>query len=366
MKRIEVSACESSPSHPIQCGKPDAKVPALPATTRPAYEELLHFFNESRDLLCISGFDHRFKRLNPEWHPALGWTLGELRNRPILDFVHQDDRTATCAAMDKLSAGAALSTFENRYLCKDGSSRWLQWTASALPGRQEIYSVARDVTRKKWLEEEILNTLDRERERVGRELHDGLCQELAGISALAATLARKLAPTAEQESDDASEIRKLLGQSIRQARDLALGLVPQHLEGIGLPDALENFCKTASSSFKISCSFSCTARPPKLDAVQESHLYRIVQEAVNNAIAHGQAKRIEVCLSFSVGRGTLTVRDNGIGMGDPDCARRGVGLNTMSYRARLIGSTFDLSRNSPRGTVVTCVFPVTPVSNAKS
>jgi PAS domain S-box-containing protein len=202
-----------------------AEPPPLPSGAQPAYQELLHFFNESLDLLCIAGFDGRFKRLNPAWQQALGWTLEELQARPFLDFVHPYDRPATRAEMDKLATGTATITFENRYRCKDGSCTWLQWTARPVPGQREIYAIARDVTRQKHLEEEILATLDVERERVGRELHDGLCQDLAGIAAHCATLARKLAPAAAPESAAAREIGNLLGQSIRRARDLARGRV---------------------------------------------------------------------------------------------------------------------------------------------
>ena len=103
--------------------------PRLPSRAQPAYEELHHFFNESMDLLCIAGFDGRFKRLNPAWQPALGWTLAELQARPFLDFVHPDDRPASLAEMEKLATGGATITFENRYHCKDGSWKCLQWTA---------------------------------------------------------------------------------------------------------------------------------------------------------------------------------------------------------------------------------------------
>lgn len=355
------------------------------AGVQPAYEELLRFFNESSDLFCIAGFDGKFKRLNPAWHAELGWTLEELKARPFLDFVHPDDRLATLAEVDKLATGAATICFENRYRCKDGSWKWLQWTASPLlTGRQEIYAIARDVTEQKRLEEEIVGTLDLERERMGRELHDGLCQNMAGIAALSATLARKLAPAAAPEAAAAREIGKLLGQSMQHARDLARGLDPLHLEGIGLAAALTDFCLNTEALFKITCRFHCVCsvqeidcpvvhrtphcgfdceyRPRKLKANREVHLYRIAQEAVNNAIAHGRAKRIEVGLAFGNGRGTLAIRDDGVGIGEQLDGHAGIGLHTMSYRARLIGGSFELNRRAPRGTIVTCVFPLPPAT----
>ena len=101
----------------------------------------------------------------------------------------KDKLLRTLAEMEKLATGALTINFENRYHCKDGSWKWLQWTAAPLPGRQEIYAIARDVTLEKRLAKEVLTTLDGERERLGWELHDGLCQEMAGIAALSRTLA---------------------------------------------------------------------------------------------------------------------------------------------------------------------------------
>lgn len=373
--------------HEILAGRrkqPAAGLQPLPSGAPPAYEELLQFFNASSDLFCIAGFDGKFKRLNPAWHAGLGWTLEELQARPFLDFVHPDDRPATRAEMDKLATGAATIAFDNRYRCKDGSWKWLQWSASPLTGRQEIYAIARDVTEQKRLEEEILDTLDLERERMGRELHDGLCQNMAGIAALSATLARRLAPAAAPEASAAREIGELLGQSIQHARDLARGLDPLHLEGIGLAAALADFCLNTEALFKITCRFHCECsvheingpaiyrtphcgfdcedRPRTRNANREAHLYRIAQEAVNNAIAHGRAKRIEVSLAFRNGQGTLTIRDDGLGIGGQLNRRRGIGLQTMAYRARVIGGSLELNRRAPRGTAVTCVFPLSPAA----
>jgi len=120
-----------------------------------AEEELERFFTLSPDLLCVAGFDGYFKRLNPAWERVLGYTTDELLARPYLDFVHPDDRTPTTTAADTLGGGSTVLTFENRYVAKDGTYRWLQWNSVPLPSERVIYGAARDVTERKQAKETI-------------------------------------------------------------------------------------------------------------------------------------------------------------------------------------------------------------------
>jgi PAS domain S-box-containing protein len=345
---------QDAPETPAPSNPPDAAggsgLPAAPT----AFPELVHFFNQSPDLLCIADFAGGFKRLNPAWSSTLGWSCEELQTRPFLHFVHPADRPATLAEMAKLDAGALTISFENRYRCKDGALKWLQWTARPVPERQEIYAIARDVTLRKQLKQQVLETLDHERERMSRELHDGLCQDLAGIAALSASLTRKL--TSKAEVAAAREIGKLLNDSIRQARDLARGGNPEHLESIGLAAALNDFCLKTQNHFQVSCTFHCASLPPRLGVKREAHLYRIAQEAVNNAISHGRAETIWIRLACHKVGGTLEIQDDGCGIGDLSADHPGLGVHSMTYRASLIGGKLELKTTPPRGTLVTCVF----------
>ncbi len=108
-----------------------------------AYES---FFNLSVDLLCVAGYDGYFKRLNPAWTLALGFTQDDLMARPYMDFVHPDDRLATVAEAEKLASGAKTVHFRNRYECRDGTYRWLAWTAMPTGSGELIHAIARDVT----------------------------------------------------------------------------------------------------------------------------------------------------------------------------------------------------------------------------
>ncbi len=118
------------------------------------YELQDRFFAEAIDMLCYAGFDGYFRRLNPAWEKTLGFTREELLARPMIDFVHPDDRERTLAQNRDVRNGGQARSFENRYLCKDGSYKWLLWNAVSDADRQVIYSVARDITKRKQAEEE--------------------------------------------------------------------------------------------------------------------------------------------------------------------------------------------------------------------
>jgi signal transduction histidine kinase len=212
------------------------------------------------------------------------------------------------------------------------------------------------------LEREILEIADRERERLGRELHDGLCQSLAGIAAMASALSKSLAANREPgPATAANEIARLLHEAIGEARDLARSLGPIDLNGAGLHSRLETLARNVSRTYRISCSFACDRGCPELRRETEPHLLRIAQEAVRNAITHGRADQIDISLESADGSGLLSIRDNGVGLSEDHRNRDGIGLHTMEYRARAIGGCLTLARRPQRGTLVACAFRV-PVS----
>lgn len=145
-------------STPIDLHGPDHRVTftALDITARKMLEEERdRLFNLSLDMLCVAGFDGFFKQINPAWSKTLGWPETELLRRPWLDFVHSDDRAATVAAGERLMSGQPMIQFENRYRCLDGSYRWISWNSSPLLAEKLIFAVARDITEKRHMEEQL-------------------------------------------------------------------------------------------------------------------------------------------------------------------------------------------------------------------
>jgi len=140
-----------------------------------AEEENRNFFTLSLDMLCIAGFDGYFKKLSPSWEKTLGFTVEELCTKPFLEFVHPEDREKTIAEAQKLSTGIDVISFENRYLCKNGSYKWILWNAASSLKEELIYASARDVTEKKRAEKETKKLMEQalvESELKYRELVD--------------------------------------------------------------------------------------------------------------------------------------------------------------------------------------------------
>lgn len=330
----------------------------LSEQTEQTESEFAHFFAQSLDLLCIAGFDGYFKRLNPAWTRQLGWTREMLAARPFLDFVHADDREATLAEMASLAKGSETISFENRYRHRDGSYRWLRWNARPVPGSARIYAIARDFTREARLEKQILDIADREKYRFGQELHDGLCQNLSGIAALSSTLSKKLATISGSAAAAADEITQLINETIREARDVARGLGPIGLKEAGLEGALETLSVNTERRFGVACNLSTNGSFPRLSQDIEVHVFRIAQEAVSNALTHGQAGQIDIGLTARDQAGLMSVLDDGVGLPAEKNRLDGIGLHTMAYRARLIGGSLEVVRRSGRGTKVSCTFPL--------
>ncbi|MFH1498934.1 MAG: ATP-binding protein [Verrucomicrobiota bacterium] len=141
----------------------ESEVPeSSPGPTDRAEEDRLRLFNLSLDLLCVAGIDGYFRHVNPSWTRVLGWTREELLSRPVESFMHPGDRERTLAARNDLARGIPVRGLENRYLCKDGSYRWLSWQCTVEPGGTAVFGVARDITDRRQSDHEnlILSKLD--------------------------------------------------------------------------------------------------------------------------------------------------------------------------------------------------------------
>ncbi len=215
----------------------------------------------------------------------------------------------------------------------------------------------RDITERKRLEKEILEISEREQRRIGQDLHDGLCQHLAGIEMLGQVLAQKLAAQPKEISGRAVEITKALRDAIGQTRLLARGLSPVTLETDGLMSALAELALNTTKMFRVNCSFHSTDSVQFPDNVAATHLFRIVQEAISNAIKHGQARNISIQLAEAANQVHLQVSDDGMGFSKKLSPTPGMGLRIMQSRTGMVGGTILIEQPAEGGTVVKLTAP---------
>ncbi len=219
----------------------------------------------------------------------------------------------------------------------------------------DICSQVGQVMGRRRAERQLLEVGEREQERIGQDLHDGLCQQLAGIAYLAGDLERRLANKSADGSTPAGRIAELSRGAAVQARQIAHGLNPVGLETMGLMAALQELASSIRSIFSISCRFNCDQRILITDHDTAVHLYRITQEAIHNSLTHGKATEILVTLRRERVGIVLSVVDNGSGLfkGSSD----GMGLENMNYRARAIGAMLQFRQRVGGGLTMSCTLP---------
>ncbi len=289
-------------------------------------------------------------------YPASEWTQpGAWHER-----VHEEDRIGVLSLLARAARDGTPVELEYRVQTAFGSLAYVrEW---ARPNGPTIRSTCIDVTERKRLERDVLEIAERERNRIGQDLHDDLCQHLAGLACLTRILECRLREAGRGEADAASDITAQLQQAMRKARAVAAGLYPASLQTEGLTCALQELAAQATSQHDVSVRLRAAKHFPPVSGQTAIHLYRITQEALNNALRHGHAKQVDVILGTRNRCGVLSVRDDGTGFPPDKLSGRagGMGLHTMRYRASAIGGTLRIHNNRVRGSTVSCVYPLTP------
>jgi len=242
---------------------------------------------------------------------------------------------------------------------KDGSTFPMDLAVSEVhSGSLHAFTgIVRDISERRRLEKEILDISEQERRRIGQDLHDGLGQMLTGIGLLSQNLTRQLKNDESQHVDEAKEITDLIKEADQYARDLARGLTPVDLEASGLSKALRRLSDNAERLFGVDCTFDEVGTGLVHNATAATHMYRIAQEAVSNAVRHGSAGRIKIAFASGSEQIRLRIQDDGVGFAPDHIDGPGMGVHIMNYRARIIGGTLEISSEPSSGTTVTCTLP---------
>lgn len=258
--------------------------------------------------------------------------------------------------LQRLAAQETVRNFRMPLRCKNGAIRIVLVDANSFwsDGQFRYSSVfVRDITDRIAMEKEILQISEQEHYRIAHDIHDGLGQLLAGTAYMTNTLQMNLAAKGLPEARQLGRILKVIYEAIAQTRDLARGLHPVEPESNGLMAALKSLAARTKTMFRVQCRFSC--RRPVLieDNAVATHLYRIAQEAITNAVKHGKSGRIEIILSKTPERINLAVKDDGAGIPARNGRKAGMGLRIMRYRMGMIGGSFAVQREAG-GTRVVC------------
>jgi signal transduction histidine kinase len=212
-----------------------------------------------------------------------------------------------------------------------------------------------EIAAREEVESKLLTISEREQRRIGCDLHDVLCQQLAATALAAKVLQERSSGATAVE---AGNVVRMVEDGMTIAREMARGLTLVLSGNDNLSVALEELAATTQEHFKVECLLrSGDARFP-LDDFRAIHLYRIAQEAISNAVRHGKAARLVITLSRVGDRGILTVQDDGSGMPDQQRTSAGMGLRIMRHRARLLGGQLDIHEEAAWGVTISCSFPI--------
>lgn len=282
------------------------------------------------------------------------------------DNVYPSDRERLRAYSNRRGARSP-GTIDYRLIVGEGELLWVRHRAidrgasgatgqANPPGRALIMAIPEQ----KHLEWECLRVSERECNRIGQELHDDLCQVLAGLTFMMRVVsqrARRLDATLAAEID---ELNTEVTGATDRVRSMAHGLFPAQLRYATLRHALTAFASETRTRFKVEIALRLPRKLPRHSAEQIIHVYRIVQEAVSNAVKHGAATAIEIALAPTSAGLVLTVEDDGKGFATATERPEGIGMHVMQYRARALGGALELRPISPRGIAVRLAYPIGP------
>ncbi len=302
--------------------------------------------------------------VDPVLKALLGFEEHEIRNDidDWLPRMHPEDLKGVRAKVDAhLKGRTAHFESEHRMVCKDGGVRWILARGTALRDANgkahRFLGTDIDITEKRGLQEELLTIADREQRRIGQELHDTIGQELVGLSYLTRNLTDTHRDETSPQLTTAAKIAAGLERALAQVRTLSRGLIPAELEPQDLATALEELVSRSNEMGEPTCSFECVDGVGVLDQRAATHLYRIAQESLTNALKHGWARHISVSLARRGGFVRLRILDDGVGIPETEL-KKGLGQQIMAFRAELIGAELEVEKVPRGGTLVSCSLPI--------
>lgn len=325
-------------------------------------EQFRSLFELAPMAVAIHGPDGQYLKTNPAYQAMFGYSHHELQRLGVRRLTYPADIAEGQRLYQEVLNGQRHHyQREKRYVRRDGFVVWARSTALAVRegnGRlRHIISIVEDLTERKELADEILTAREKEQQRLGQDLHDGLCQNLIGLKFKGSLLEKKLQEKSLEEANDARAIARSLEKAVQLAYDLARGLQPVLLAREGLVCALEELASSTRSLFNVSCRFRSQGAVNIQNQTIITHMYRIAQECVANAIKHSRGTKLSIVLAEGPAQVLLWVSDNGIGSGANKGGSKGIGLGIMHHRAHMIDASLSIQTRLGGGTRVVCTLP---------
>ena len=301
---------------------------------------------------------------NPSARAIFGYSEAEILGANFDMLTPEDRWDENGRFADVVLRGKAIRDFETVRLGRGGERVEVSLTLSPIHDRNRriagVAVIVRDITERRRLEREVLEIADFEKHRIGQDLHDDLCQHLVGISMIGNLLYADLAGEGLPQAKEAKQVTHLIRNAVDHARILAKGLSPLNIAQGGLMAGLETLVANTEQIFRVPCCFECPVAVHINDIELATHIYRIAQEALHNAVKHSGGTKVVVRLAADEHSVEVVVSDDGVGLPDPQNRQSGIGglgMHTMQYRARIIGAVLEILKNNKGGTRVVCRIP---------
>ncbi len=313
------------------------------ARLRTSQERYRALVEATPDPIMVVGLDGHTTYLNPTFSTVFGWRLADFKGVRIRNFVPSSEIGRVQDMIRQLLRGMTISGEGTVFLTKEGDSRYVNISGGPFfDADGELTGavvILRDVTEFKRFERIIIETDEHERIRIGQDLHDDLVPHLIGVDVMCKVLLKRLSEGSPDAFNQAEKVHDVLTEAIRKTRGISRGLAPVHLVEEGLEMGLRQMIDFVETIFSVPCNFAWEGSIA-LDATTAMHVYRIVQEAVHNAVKHADASIINVKCKASPEEVQIEVTDDGSGY-SATAQRQGMGLKIMSYRAQIIGATVE-------------------------